>query len=308
MISYEDPPRVPWGPAENQRQSEEFLWVLHGFLLLYLALHNFVIPVGVNLYRGNPLLEDAHFWFLAQFPLALALRRRSAHADVLMTMVALGSGLRLVWETWTLAPAGPTWGLFSIWLSEGSSAILYAYYFTRHGRVPKFGWRWSWIPLLALALTQVEERGELFRRPLDFVRTVKRDLTWADMGCRGSRIVWNGLAESAPGDIQSCGFSRPMADLGAPLVNGSRATVQVRVARLRLHGGELKRDFVRLLILRPGQSARLPGGEGDLLVLSSIQQKWLGIQLRVGSQAGARFPRGLYRIDPYESEFLAETP
>lgn len=301
MISYDEPVRARLSESEQRSSEARFLLVLHGFLCLYLALHNLLIPVTMNWLRGTSLLVGVHYWFLAQFIVAWALRESVAVSVKVMTVVSFGSFLRLVMETAYWMPATPNWTIFSVWLSEAATLIFAGHFFFRSTVRP--AWRWWWLSLLAplISVVEIRERVPAFAT---FLRVAQQDAGWVTRGCKGSRITWSpGQKMQTDGRVQTCGFSAPLAAMQEPLRNLSKETVQLRVSRLRLWNGEPKLQFVRLLILRPGSSHVLEGKHNEVWLLSSIQQKWVGLQLRVGEDAAKVFPTGTYYVDPYELRY-----
>lgn len=302
MISYDEPARARLSEADRLHADQHFLVVLHGFLVLYLALHNLLIPLALNWLKGNPALADVHYWFLAQLAIAWALKRAPARVPALVTAVTAGSLVRLLWETTRWMPGTLSWGIFSVWLSEGATFIFAFHYFLRGAHRP--AWGWWWLALGVPLASGVETRGELFRPLAGFERVERRNAEWVTRGCLGSRIAWiPGMGLPAEGDIHPCGFSAPLVAMAATLRNTTKSTIQLRVSRLRWWDQRLKLQFVRLLILRPGESHTLAGAETEAWLLSSIQQKWVGLQLRVGAAARAAFPAGVYHVDPYELRF-----
>ncbi len=302
MISYHEPERAALSATDQARADQRFTLVLHGFLFLYLALHNFLIPAVLNWLKGDPLLADVHYWFLAQLALAWALRRAPARVPALLTAITAGSLARLLWETVLWAPSPISWGIFSIWLSEGATLIFALFYFLRDAQRPAWGYWWLALGVpLAMA---VEIRGDLFHPLNGFQRVEQRNAEWVTRGCQGSRIAWGPHASlAAEGDLRPCGFSTPLVAMGASLRNTTKSTIQLRVSRLRWWDKRPKLQFVRLLILRPGEINTLAGAESEVWLLSSIQQKWVGLQLRVGAAAHKSFPVGTYHVDPYELRY-----
>jgi hypothetical protein len=315
-ISIDEPQKLKHTHAEDLELEDNFLKLIHRFLLAYLTLHNFVIPFIVNAVRGEPLLSDVHFWFLYQFLLHWVLIKRSPNQKKFVIFGLAGSIFRVLFEFLMMTKYGLSWGIFSVVLSEGASFIFFAYYFLRyinkedtltHKPIHPFFYAYLVFAFAAqVGIHQVEIRGAIFNVKKMTKRTyVTRDYT--KYGCQGSQVRINTtqveryLTEPV-GEIVDCGFTKNFYFLtkNTFLLGNSRD----KQSNLRLF--YLKKDkwvFKQLFILKPGEQIGLDDlNESPVYMIKSLEQRDIGMLLLFMPGIQTSQYAGTYDFNPAKVE------
>jgi hypothetical protein len=264
VIDIQEPQRAEYTPADKAELKEEFLVLLHTLLLVYLALHNLLIPLMANFLRGNALLTDVHFWFFLHFPLQWYLRRRESPPLGYVQFLILGTVTRLVFELY-LASNLKSWHVLSVIVSEVSAGIFYFLYYPSL-RSRKLMWSCLLGLFIPPALALIELRPEV--RPL-VMPLARQKLAGADLdlGCKGSQLSLNyPLSARSPviqkARITDCGFTHPLAAIGPDFAihNTSGQQLNLRLYRLQVLHGKVRWKFMRLVQV----------GDGDIWDVGSL--------------------------------------
>lgn len=261
MIDLHEPATIAYSSEEKRKLKEDFLILLHTLLLIYLALHNLILPVIINLAHDQHLLTDIHFWFLFHLPVQWLLRKRLQLPEGVVLFLAFGSMLRLGVELY-LSTSWKGWGTLSLLLSELSSFIFYfVYYPFCHKR------KYLWVSLLALLVTPSLSWLEIRSQKIISSSIVHKELGTKSeelLGCKGSTVGLEFPLTLAGGPRSSfklihCGFEEQLIRSHSHLAvtNSLAYPVNLRLYKLQVLHGKVKWKFVRLVRLKNQESWEL---------------------------------------------------
>ncbi|HLT22655.1 MAG TPA: hypothetical protein VKZ84_04400 [Bacteriovoracaceae bacterium] len=123
MITVEEPKAREYTPEESELLKHKFITLLYTLLIVYLTLHQFLIPLVNNLFKGLPFASDIHWYFVIHFYGHYKLRKDRKlpygfYALIwLMTILQIGVGFMSLGK----------WGLFSLAITQ-ISTIIFLYF------------------------------------------------------------------------------------------------------------------------------------------------------------------------------------
>lgn len=295
MIDLGEPARKEYTDEEKKVLKQNFFVTLHSFLLVYLTLHNFLIPLMANFFKGHVFWDHMHFWFLVHIPVNIYLRRGKLSRFVFFFLL-FGSLTRLSLESYlTLKLA--SWGMLSIYLSEVSSLLFFVFYYPEVGDQNN-----KIVPgaLSGILLAGLFSLAEISIRPDYFQKAdTKSDFTKL-YGCKGSTNKLHFPLGTRPTsnsiNINECGFHEDEIYVKGRLEvkNKTGLPLNMRIYQLKWSGGRLSWKFIRLLqvsptgILNVEEFAKF---ERPLL-LKIPERKNLGHLLIVPEKSSEHFPPG----------------
>ena len=249
MVDLQEPVRRSYSEKEKEEVSRNFLVLLHSFLILYLTLHNFLIPLMINALKGRDLLQDVHYWFLFQIPVHFWLREGKDVSFSYNLFLLLGSVTRLFFYSFIMFTK--SWTTVSVYLSEVSTLIFCFIIWkqTRKGKLAYFALAGFLItPYLATI-----EKYPPDVKPKKVVKPVAVT-NYGILGCKGSemRLDISGL-ESLPSSsavvLKECGFSENLLkhNKNVEVFNDSSLDINLRLYELKRREGRFSWKFVRLL-------------------------------------------------------------
>ena len=249
MVDLQEPTKKEYSAEEQIALKKQFILLLHTLLLVYLGLHNFLIPLISNLLTGRFILSDLHFWFLFQIPVQFYLRQKKTIPSGYYYFLLLGTFARFGMEL-QLASSLKSWGVLSLTLSELSSIIFYYLYFPFLKKKSP-----SLFSLLAFlivpAMSMIEIRSQRVISSETKAVTERDD---ENFGCRGSlNEITFPLRETAlfstETTIRSCGLADSLLRVGDSfkIHNKSSHDINLRLYRLRVLHGKVSWKFVRLV-------------------------------------------------------------
>ena len=283
MIDLQEPVTMSYSEEESRELRGRFLITLHGFLLLYLSLHNFLLPATLNVLRGAPFFEDVHFWFLFQLPIQYFLRKEKIIPQGYLLFLIVGSLTRLTWELGH-ATELRSWPVLSVLLSEFSSLIFLSL------TVSQFRNRqFLYIPPMALFIVPMLSTFELHSPDAYFTKfSTPTRLSTDDraLGCQGSAVTLEfPFVENYPEvtrlTLRECGFPTPVLRWSSALslTHQQKAPLNLRLYELSALHGKVRWKFQRLLQLKPGELWDLsPLLKADrIYLLKSPERRHLGL-------------------------------
>lgn len=270
-------------PEQRQYTGEEkseirfrFLITLHTLLLVYLSLHNFLIPFVGNWAKGISFFTDVHFWFLFHFPMNYLLRKKKTIWAGYFYFLVLGSLARVGTESLVVSQF-KSWGIFSVYLSEISAAI---FYFVIYPLVNNKKYLLFCLAglLIAPALTAIEKRSSWSKADIDFSRE-KILRNYSKLGCQGSEnqftlpIIENISKENI--HIVSCGFKQKEVFYHQDLkiINDVPEKTNLRLYRSSYHQGVIRWKFMKLIQLNPGDQYLLDLSSKEMFYLLKSPEK-----------------------------------
>lgn len=299
MINHDQP--LLSNEKHSQVEQDLFRKTLIYFLLLYLSLHNLIIPVFVNIYKEKYLLNDVHFWFLFVFFIKWIENKKLRETFILIGI--LGSCLRILVESYQAIDLKFSWGLFSIYLSEGAT-FLYYFYCYKEKWVPFIQWKYLPLCFLPLFFMKIEVKGDLFNQQ-SFVRKIQeKDQLWLTYGCKGSVVDYKGPEElKDQSQIEGCGFkeNKVFFDENYSIHNHTNKIVHVRLHEIIFLEKNINDLFKSLIILKPNESKKLALEQNKFYLYKSIQQKKIGIQLLIPKKT--KLVKS-FSVNPYEVNYV----
>lgn len=296
MVDLQEPKKHEYSEEEQVVLKEQFILLLHTLLVVYLVLHNFLIPLVSNILTDRNLLSDLHFWFLFQIPVQYLLRKKLTIPNWYYYFLLFGTFARLGMEL-QLAPTLKSWGIFSLLLSELSSIIFYYLYFPFLKKKSP-----GLLSLLAFVIVPimsvVEVRSEKMMSSNTRIAPERDDKV---LGCKGSLNRITFPLEEFPHypervTIHPCGFSDSFLRIGQTfsVLNQSSHDINLRLYQLRVLHGKVSWKFVRLMqIPQKGtwDISEYLKGEKTALLLKSPERRKLG-NLLIISKDRTSFPLG----------------
>lgn len=255
MIDIQEPVIPSYTLEEKAKLKQKFILLLHTLLLVYLSLHNLIIPLVMNSIKNQPLLQDVHWWFLFQIPVQWLLRSGKNIPRQYLYFLIIGSILRVVFEVYT-ATNLKSWFIFSVFLSEISSGIFYVVYFPLAKKIAMM----SVLPFLiiAVAIIPILNHFELKSEAIisfknDNVEQLQRD--GSSLGCKGSDLQINFPLANKFKILNSvvittnCGFAENIISPAAEftILNSTPQVLNLRLYRLQALYGKIKWKFQRLI-------------------------------------------------------------
>lgn len=292
MIDINEPIRRKYSSEEEIIIKKKFLILVHSFLLLYLSLHNFLIPVVMNFFRGNPLIQDVHFWFLFHLPVHFSLRNGKQISSSYNMFLILGSLARFAF--YHLFLFSRSWSLVSVYLSEVSSLF---FCFLIWDKTSKD--RWTLLSLIGFfvpfALGFLEVHPEIKKDKLIFVKENK--VKYTSYGCQGSLLNLNFnqtvLTEMrGHTSLTNCGFDKNLAKTNKnfEIRNSSKKDVNLRLYSLSKKNERYSWKFQKILRI-PGQTKIQIAkylNESNLYLLKSPERKELGIHVLINGETSLK--------------------
>ena len=250
MVDLQEPPKTTYSIQEQETISHQFTLILHSFLILYLAIHNLIIPSVLNIFRGDNLLIDVHFWFLFQIPLYYYIKNNKKIAQEVWQFFVAGSLARVIFETYFVTQF-KSWEYFSVLVSEIASLVFYFFLYKRTLRPRNF---LMVIPaiIIVFTFTQIELRSPWSIKQSVFLKAPIFDDS-RTLGCTGSIVRLHPVEVDSEVAITDCGFSSSLTRFSEDLsVINNYKTINLRLYRLvkRAHGVSWK--FARLFQVKKG--------------------------------------------------------
>ena len=250
MIDLQEPRSIQYSEQDKVILKDQFILLLHTLLLVYLGLHNLLIPLVSNILKSQPLMSDVHFWFLFQLPVQGMLRKKMPISTWYLYFLILGSISRLGIELY-LATNLKSWSILSVLISELSSGIFYFLYFPSL-KIKKFSLIAISGLFIAPSLSTLEIRSSnQLLTPLKLVH----EQSVQHLGCQGSvnNLVYplhTGTVQEAL-SITSCGFEKNLIFVNKDfnLINQTNVAINLRLYKLQVLHGRVKWKFVRLVQL-----------------------------------------------------------
>jgi hypothetical protein len=306
--------RKKYSEEEKQNLKYKFIVTLHLLLIIYLSLHNLLIPLVINIARGSFLLTDVHFWFFIHLPLHYFLKKKFSLAPILFSAVGAGVIIRIIVELF-LVSQFKSWGMLSIFISEIAGLIFVVAAFSVYR--PLFKWQGVLVALIVIPLfSSLEVRSDWSKRPL--VKEKEERVIDNSAGCQGSLVEFrtrsiqlDSLAQDV--EIKDCGFSFKMAkSLGAFKVKNQRTSrVNIRLFKLHISDQVPRWRFARLYVLGPREELTLSAedlSKERLYLLKSPEMKELGQTLIINQSRLHELPAGAFRLDSVSMQFTKESP
>ncbi len=295
MIDLGEPVRKEYSEDEKKVLRQNFFLTLHTFLLAYLALHNFLIPVVANIFKGHVLWEHVHFWFLVHIPVNIYLRKGNLPFPVYLFLFA-GSLTRFILEIY-LAPKLTSWMMLSVFLSESSSLLFFLFYYPEVDKGQK---KLFLASLLGAIVAGGLVIGEISIRPeYNLIPTVKENEI-KNYGCQGStnKVVFPLSQHELTTfvDIQQCGFVRDEVFVKDHLKikNNTGVRLNMRIYRAKWLAGRLSWRFQRLVQVPEASTIDVEDfASFDMPILLKVpERKNLGHILIVPNGISDNFPKG----------------
>lgn len=282
MVDLKEPARREYSTEESIEVSQSFLLLLFYFLAFYLLLHNLLIPLVLNVFRGQDLLLDVHYWFLFSFPLVLWVKNKKAVPRSFIFFLCLGSFARLILYSTLLYVK--SWTIVSVYLSE-FSLLIYCVLVYQKSYNDKFlilSFAGLCIPY---GLTYVESHS--LARKVVFPE-ISQEMNLTNEGCEGSHVTLTFPAKGIVSDsvvIRECGFAGNTAFINRSfkIQNQQKHLIHLRLFKLSHKEGKLYWKFVRMLKIDPRHEVSLDQylKKDSLFLLKAPERRNLGILLLV---------------------------
>lgn len=282
MVDLKEPARREYSTEESIEVSQSFLVLLFYFLAFYLSLHNLIIPLALNIFRGHELLLDVHFWFLFSFPLILWVKNKKTVPRSYLFFLCLGSLARLVLYSTVLYVK--SWTIASVYLTE-FSLLIYCVFVYQRSYKDKF----LFLSLAGLfvpyGLSQIESHTKAKQVVFpEITQVVNLD----SEGCQGSQVSVNfpyraQVSESVI--IQDCGFAEHKAYINGEfkIRNHQNHLIHLRLFKLSHKEGKLYWKFVRMLKIDSRHEVSLNEylKKDSLFLLKAPERRSIGILLLI---------------------------
>lgn len=119
MITVEEPKAREYTEEESFILKHKFITLLYTLLIVYLTLHQFLIPLVNNIFKGLPLVSDIHWYFLIHFYGHYKLKTEKELPYEFYIFVWLITILQTGFGFFSLGK----WGLFSLAITQVSTII-----------------------------------------------------------------------------------------------------------------------------------------------------------------------------------------
>lgn len=254
MIDLTEPVKKTLSSGEARLVRHKFLVLLHSLLLFYLILHNLIIPLVINLFKGQDILSDVHYWFFSQIPVHLWLRQKKKVYLSYVLFLIFGSLTRLLYCSLMYVKS---WSLVSVYLSELSSLI---FIFIIWQDLVKD--RYVFFSVLGVFITPILTSLE-FSPPQKANLSEKREKTFADyssLGCKGSRIKVTfpvtAVSSDSGVDITACGMKNNLLIYNREFVirNKTNQSFNLRLYELKKGSERYSWKFIRIIRIEQNSS------------------------------------------------------
>lgn len=285
MVDLNEPVKKLYSEREESEITKSFLVLVHSFLIFYLSVHNFILPLILNLLKNRDLTQDMHFWFLFHFPVQYWLRKGKPLSFSYNLFLLLGSLSRLIFYNTFLFSR--SWTLVSVYLSEISS-LIFCIVIWNFGRKDKLIIL-SFIGLLVPPLLAQFEMHPVEFKTLNTVQNIKSE-NYEHFGCRGSELTLS--RENLPNvpfsetlQIMDCGFEVNTQRIGShyTLLNSGPWDLNIRLYELIKRNGRFTWKFVRIMRLERNSSIELSPylKHSTPYLLKSPERRKLGITVLI---------------------------
>ncbi len=291
-LEVQGPKDPQFSNLEKKKLDKNFFKTIHIFLIIYLCLHNLIIPSIVNIYKGSPLLTDIHYWFLFHFICYHQFKKEQSFNYYLVLFGFSGSITRIIFETYMTATVyGKSWGIFSIYLAEVCSIILFFVYIYSFLKVPKKkGLNFSAGTFTALllgsslqpVLNSIEIRGEIFNNTKKITRT-RTYTNFDNSGCLGSVVkgvtpISKSISKQV--EIKDCGLAQNIYIVGDKLSIHNNTDQTIRLRLFKVSKGRLLFQRVYMIHAHEHESI-VTLDENSFYILKSLEQTWVGQSLLI---------------------------
>lgn len=123
MITIEEPQRREYTEEESRLIKHKFITLLYILLIVYLTLHQFLIPLVSNLFKGRHFATDIHWFFMIHFYGYYQLKKKLEMSRGFYAFLWLITILQIIFGVLTMGK----WGLFSLALTQVST-LLFLYF------------------------------------------------------------------------------------------------------------------------------------------------------------------------------------
>lgn len=286
MVDLKEPMRREYSTEESVEVSQSFLTLLFYFLSFYLSLHNVIIPLLLNIFRGNDLLLDVHFWFLFSLPLIYWIKKRLPIPRSYLFFLLSGSLSRIV--IYTTVMYVKSWTVASVYLTEFSLIIscVFAYQKSYKDRFIFSGFAGLLVPYY---LSQVEFHS--VARKVIFP-VVTKEINLSKEGCAGSKVditFPHQKPVSSFLSIGECGFKNNNAviDGSFRIFNEQEHLIHLRIFKLTHKEGKLFWKFVRLVKVEPRHELVLNDylNKDSIFLLKAPERRNLGILILIPKES-----------------------
>lgn len=246
MVDLKEPLRREYSMEENLEVNQSFLILLFYFLAFYLTLHNLIIPLALNLFRGHDLLLDVHFWFLFSFPLIYWVKKKISVPRSYLIFLFSGSVTRIILYSTVLYVK--SWTIASVYLTE-FSLIIYCVFVYHKSVKDKFHFLGLLGIFIPYGLSQIESHS-IAMKVIFPELSLHSDLS--KEGCVGSQVelsfpVKGSVSQTT--NLKNCGFATNTAffESSFSITNEQDHLIHLRLFKLSHKEGKLYWKFVRLL-------------------------------------------------------------
>ncbi len=257
MIDIQEPVTPVYSFEEKENIKQKFILLLHTLLIVYLSIHNLLLPLLMNIIKNKPLMLDVHWWFLLQIPVQWFLRKGKVIPKGYLLFLIIGSILRLTLEVYT-ADNLKSWFILSVFISEISSGIFYAVYFPlarKNAMMPLALLAFALIPTLKYFEHKTEAAISFKTKKVEHVQSDS-----ASLGCLGSNSQLDFPLKSKYKLLNSvaiadCGFTEKIISpsLDFTIVNTTSQILNLRLYKLQVLYGRVKWKFLRLIQVKSSE-------------------------------------------------------
>ena len=280
MISIEEPKRE-FTEEESRQLRFKFITLLYTLLIVYLTLHQFLIPLANNLFKGRFFAADIHWFFIVHFYGYHQLKKTKEMSQGFYSFLWLVTILQTSFGFFTLGK----WGLFSLGITQVST-ILFLYFvwpFVGSDRNFKtIAFHALMAVLIFAGLKSIEVHSTETKRVTE------------------RRVVLHqeDFAISFPGKFQSesqasvweLGNQVFEFANGFKIVNDRDAIIDTRLYELKIKSDRVRWKYQRLAQLKPGEVWDLPLDKDSIYLVKSPERKDLKVLLLIPE--GFKFPLG----------------
>lgn len=281
MISIEEPTRREYSEEESRLLKHKFITFLYVLLIVYLTLHQFLIPFVSNIFKGNNLASDIHWFFIIHFFGYYQLKKTKKMSFGFYCLL------------WVITIAQCTvgfltfgkWGLFSLAITQ-TSTVIFLYFvwpFVSHLKETK--------TILAHVVV-----GLIIFTGLNFVEIHSPEMKRSTE--RRLILHQEDFAINLPGQFPT---NRELSvwklsnqviefDREFKIVNDKDSIIDIRLYELKIKSNRVGWKYKRLSQLKPGEAWNLPLQNDHIYLIKSPERRDLKVLLLIPK--GYQFPLG----------------
>lgn len=281
MITIEEPKRRDYSEEESKLLKHKFITLLYVLLIVYLTLHQFLIPLVSNLFKGRHFATDIHWFFMIHFFGYYQLKKNQKMSFGFYLLIWVITIAQCLVGFLTFGK----WGLFSLAITQTSTVIFLYFVWPFVSQVRETKSILSHVVaglLIFMSLNYIEVHSVEVRKATERMLILHQEDFAINFPSKFSvlkeKSVWN-LANTVVN-----------FDNSFRVINDRESVIDIRLYEMKIKSNRVAWKYKRLSQLKAGEAWNLPLEKDRIYLVKSPERRDLKVLILVPN--GYVFPLG----------------